>query len=100
LEGEFFAPLLPQARAIVLSTPHPDHADRRLVRVRLGQAVRAGESLHALPLNDADPAYGGRWNAGSNRRGGGTTLTAAAWVRRYIAWASSHERHHTAPDTR
>ena len=100
MEGEFFAPLLPQARVIVLSTPYPDRPDQRLVRVRLGQAARAEESLHALRLNEVDSAYGGRWNAGSNRRGGGTPLMAAAWVRRYITWASSHELHHTAPGTR
>jgi hypothetical protein len=83
MEGEFFPALLPEARMIVTSSPHPDRPDRRQVRVRLGQAARSGETLHTLGIASFDRAYGGRWNAGSNRRGGGTTLSAVDWVMGY-----------------
>jgi len=83
MEGEFFPALIAGARLIVTSGPHPDFPDRRQIRVRLGRGARSGDTLHALGLTAFDTAYGGRWNAGSNRRGGGTTLPAAAWVAGY-----------------
>ena len=42
--------------------------------MRLGLAAPAGFSLHALKTDDFDPDYGGRWNAGSNKRGRVGTL--------------------------
>jgi hypothetical protein len=36
---------------------------------------RQGSSLHDLGIAEFDPSYGGRWNAGSNERRGGTTLS-------------------------
>lgn len=83
MEGEFFPALLPDARLIVTSGPHPNRPTLRQIRVRLGRGARDGETLHALGIAEFDTAYGGRWNAGSNRRGGGTTLSAAEWVAGY-----------------
>lgn len=82
LDGEFFAPLLPNAVVIVLATPHHEHNERLEIKLRLGRAAPAGFSLHALGVRDFDKAYGGRWNAGSSRRGGGTTLPLDAYVAR------------------
>ena len=80
LDGEFFAPLLPDAVVILLAMPHATDAARLDIKLRLGPAAPMGFSLHALGLPAFDPAYGGRWNAGSNRRGGGTTLSLEAYA--------------------
>jgi hypothetical protein len=80
LDGEFFGPLLPDAVVIVLASPHHEHKDRLEIKLRLGRAAPEGFSLHALSIREFDPAYGGRWNAGSSRRGGGTTLPLDAFV--------------------
>jgi hypothetical protein len=92
MEGEFFPALLPDARVIVTSGPHPDEPSLRQIRVRLGRGARDAETLHALGIAKFDTAYGGRWNAGSNRRGGGTTLSAAEWVAGYRRDFDRHER--------
>jgi hypothetical protein len=80
IDGEFFAPLLPDAWVILLAAPHPRHLRRREVKLRRGHAAPDGFSLHTLGVRRFDPAYGGRWNAGSNRRGGGTTLHPADYA--------------------
>lgn len=91
MEGEFFPALLPEARVIVTASPHPDDHTRRQVRVRLGQSARAGETLHALGFSRYETTFGGRWNAGSNKRGGGTEKSAADWVAGYFAWAERRD---------
>jgi hypothetical protein len=91
MEGEFFPALLPEARVIVTASPHPGDSTRRQVRVRLGQSAREGETLHALGFSRYDATFGGRWNAGSNKRGGGTELSAAEWVAGYRAWAERRD---------
>ncbi len=88
MEGEFFPTLLPEARVIVTASPDPVLPGVRQIRARLGQAARAGETLHSLGLSRYDVRYGGRWNAGSNRRGGGTVLSASEWVAEYRVWAT------------
>lgn len=92
MEGEFFPTLLAGARVIVTSGPHPDRRDRRQIRVRLGRGAPVGDTLHALGIAKFDTAYGGRWNAGSNRRGGGTTLSASPWVAGYRRNAEQRAR--------
>jgi hypothetical protein len=87
LDGEFFPALVPDATVVVIACPMPDTSGRRQIKIRLGQAAPAGFSLHDLRLREFDPVYGGRWNAASNRRGGGTTIDAgryAAEVRRRV----------------
>lgn len=90
MEGEFFPALLPDARVIVTSSPHPDEATHRAVKVRLGQQARAGETLHSLKFNEYEPTFGGRWNAGSNKRGGGTEHWAAECVAGYHEWLAKN----------
>ena len=80
LDGEFFAPLLPRAVVILLAMPHDEHPERLEVKLRLGHAAPAGFSMHDLHVERFDFAHGGRWNAGSNRRGGGTTLRLDDYV--------------------
>ncbi|HEU4648850.1 MAG TPA: hypothetical protein VFS33_07285 [Gemmatimonadales bacterium] len=81
IDGEFFPALLPGAGVIVTDSPHPDHPGRWIVKVRLGAAAPAGVSLGRLAITETiDPAYGGRWNAGSCKRGGGSALDPVAFA--------------------
>ena len=80
LDGEFFAPLLPLAVLIAIASPHPTKFGMTEVKVRLGKAAGDGASLHALSIPSFDPNYRGRWNAGSDKRLGGTGLTIEDYV--------------------
>ena len=80
IDGWFFAPFLPDAVIIMLASPLSENTERLEVKLRLGRAAPAGLSLHELNIRGFDPAYGGRWNAGSNKREGGTSLTLANYV--------------------
>jgi hypothetical protein len=82
-DGEFFPALLPDATLIMVAYRSLQDASRWQVRLRLGLAAPDGFSLADLGVTDLDSVYGGRWNAGSNRRGGGTALepeTYAHWL--------------------
>ena len=85
LDGEFFAPLLPDAAIIVLASPLTEDTERLEVKVRLGRAAPVGLSIHALDIPAFDPNYGGRWNAGSNKREGGTSIAVEEYVTRLRA---------------
>lgn len=78
--GEFLPHLLPEAQVIVVGYPMVDRASRWTIKVRLGQAAPAGLTLDARRLHAIDPAYGGRWNAGATKRGGGSELAPAQWA--------------------
>jgi hypothetical protein len=80
IDGEFFPALLPEAVVVAIACPMPDVAGRRQIKTRLGPAAPPGFSLHDLRLHEVDPVYGGRWNAGSTRRGGGTTMEMRHFV--------------------
>jgi hypothetical protein len=92
LQGEFFPALLPEAVVILAMAPHPElPPDRLEMKLRLGARAPEGFSLHGL-LAGFDPGFGGRWNAGANKRpndgrpGGSDTAPAvyAAEVRRRV----------------
>jgi hypothetical protein len=74
ISGEFLPPLLADAWVIVSGTPM---AQGRLweTKVRLGLAAPPGFSLFKLGIAKAEPRFGGRWNAGSTKRAGGSPLT-------------------------
>ena len=80
LDGEFFPSLLPDAVIILLAARSPHDPSRWHMKVRLGSGAPQGMSLQGLGIKKFDPAYGGRWNAGSNKRGGGTTLEPAQYA--------------------
>ena len=44
-------------------------------KIRLGLAAPDGSSLFALGVLTAEPTFGGRWNAGSTKRAGGSRVT-------------------------
>lgn len=73
IDGEFFPAKLPSAALILLMSPRPD-SNRWNAKMRLGHTAPAGASLHHLRTERFDPAFAGRWNAGSNARNGGTDM--------------------------
>lgn len=90
LDGELFPALLPKAQVLLLLSPHSEEGARRFVKVRLGLAAPEGFSLQSLDIWAFDPTYGGRWNAGSNKRGRlGTPLTPKAYAEK-VAQAIKH----------
>jgi hypothetical protein len=62
--------------------PLEDDGSRWRVKLRLGRAAPAGLTLHDIAAGGVDPAYDGRWNAGSNKRGGGTELDPETYAAR------------------
>jgi hypothetical protein len=80
IDGELFIPLLPDAVAILFMCPRLDDSSRWDAKLRLGAAAPRGSSLHDLNINEFDPAFGGRWNAGSNTRNGGTSMDTRTYA--------------------
>jgi hypothetical protein len=81
VDGIFFPPLLPDAVLVLLAVPRLPNADGPwTMKLRLGTRAPEGFTLHDLHMTDFDPAYGGRWNAGSNARAGGTTIPPARYA--------------------
>jgi len=77
LDAAFLPSLLPKAELIALFQPHPDGW---VVKLRLGNAAPTGASIHQMDVQDFDPNYGGRWNAGANARAGGTEAGPREYV--------------------
>jgi len=74
-DSEFYTSLLPKGVAVILlATPYKDDPNRKIIKLRLSINAPKGLSLDSLNIREIDPNYGGRWNAGANKRGGGTTL--------------------------
>jgi hypothetical protein len=73
IDSEFFPVLVPEAALILLASRRSRDAPWAM-KLRLGMAAPKGLTLHSLRLHELDTAYGGRWNAGSNARGGGTRM--------------------------
>lgn len=72
VESDYFLPHLPEAELIAVTFPLRRDPSRTALKLRLGHAAPSGVSLQRVDLHDVDPAYAGRWNAGSNQRGGGS----------------------------
>lgn len=78
-DGAFLPDLLPDSQVILLASPFKSKegevVPKRLeVKIRLGKNVPEGMTLHSLGLKDTEIHFGGRWNAGSNKRSKGTDL--------------------------
>lgn len=82
VSGEFLPPLLKDAWAIISGTPMLTNPELWETKIRLGLAAPAGSSLFALGILEAEPTFGGRWNAGSTKRAGGSTITPHEAARR------------------
>jgi len=89
IEGELLLPFLREAVMVATVNRHRERPDRQQVKIRLGLAAPEGLSLQALGIEHFDSAYGGRWNAGSNNRGGGTTLEPEDYRVRLVAAAEA-----------
>jgi hypothetical protein len=79
-DGAFLPALLPDATVILLGSPLRDKDGNpqeglREVKIRLGKNVPEGMTLQTLKLAETPIHFGGRWNAGSNKRSGGTMLS-------------------------
>lgn len=75
IEAGLFTPLIPDAVVFVISTPMKSKPGFFETKVRLGASAPEGFTLRDLNMSEIDPNYGGRWNAGNNKRGGGTEIT-------------------------
>jgi hypothetical protein len=73
IDGELLPAQLPEATVIVTISPPQQPGAGAVVKTRLGLAAPAGMSLREMKL----PGWGGRWNAGSTGRKGGTRDTEA-----------------------
>jgi hypothetical protein len=85
IDGAFFPGLLPDAALIMLAVRHPEFPDRWVTKLRLGLAAPPAVTLDRLEIRDWDPGFGGRWNAGSNKRGGGTSIEPLDYANRILA---------------
>jgi hypothetical protein len=74
LDSDLFLSHFPNARLLVIGCPSEKKPSMMITRLRLGAGVESGLSLHRLGISEFDPYFGGRFNAGSNKRG----LEAAA----------------------
>jgi hypothetical protein len=72
VSGEFLPALLPGAWIIVSGSPMKNGLWE--TKIRLGLAAPAGYSLFSMGVNRAEPLFGGRWNAGSTKRAGGSPV--------------------------
>lgn len=81
IDPNFFIPLVPDAVIIMTFSKHKDFPDRLEARVRLGEAgLEKGVSLLTIGIESIDQNWGGRWNAGSDKRGGGTNLSCEEYA--------------------
>ena len=74
-DGELFLPFLKKAYVIMTASPHPDGNDTWITKIRLGSCAPKELSLKDIDFSVFDQKYSGRWNAGSNNRGGGTPVS-------------------------
>ncbi len=79
IDGEFFPALLPDAVLIAMFSPREGEEGKWDAKFRLGQAAPPEFSLPDV-LAPIDAGYGGRWNAGSNKRAGGSKLSPEQYV--------------------
>lgn len=80
IESSYLYSMLPDAQLIVVFSPLEKDPARWEAKIRLGSAAPTGMTLDDLEINDIDPNFGYRWNAGSNRRPGGTSLIINEYV--------------------
>ena len=80
IEGAFFPALLPKAKLILIVSPLTGTTNKRM-SLRLGLAAPEGVTINTLNIPTLDSAYGGRWNAGSNNRAGGTSVAPQEYAR-------------------
>lgn len=83
IDGEFLPALIPDAVLIITFTPLLTQPPKWNAKMRLGNAAPAGLSISDIIL-PFDEGYGGRWNAGSNKRAGGSIIEPESYVQKII----------------
>ena len=73
---------IPEAKIILNFSPLLKDPNLLEARMRRGMSAPDGLCLNKLNVTDFDHNWGGRWNAGSNKRGGGTELSPEEYTRR------------------
>jgi hypothetical protein len=94
--GEFFPAIFPDSVVIMSASPHEKNPGHWEVKLRLGQAAPTGFTLFDIGINDVDPGFGGRWNAGSNQRALGTLMDPAEYAKLISEKLSARLRSHVA----
>lgn len=85
---------LPKAAAIVLFVPHPKNCEygsraRRIARIGIGAAGAGKVAFDEIGIAEFDPAWKGKWNAGSDYYEG-TSLDPKKYVRYLNAKIEEH----------
>ena len=88
VDGELLPPLLPQAQMIVSFSSRADDPARWNCKARLGNAAPADFPLIRI-MKSVDAGFGGRWNAGSNTRAGGSDVEPEIYIARVIEQVKS-----------
>lgn len=101
VDGELVVPIIPDAAVIMVAVPFEGKPGFWVNRLRLGLAAPEGLSLLDLGIDEICSAWGGRWNAGSNRRGGGSPLAPEEFAKllaeRVQDWVLGRIKRHHSP---
>ncbi len=85
IDSEFLPAVFRDAAIILSVSPRTDNSGKHNIRIRLGaNALNRGITRAKLNLEAFDPAAGGRMDAGSNERGGGTHLAPLEYAERVL----------------
>ena len=77
--------LLPEAALIVIVGKPGPTSTTTTTGMRLGLNAKHGMTLFDLDITGTiDPNFGGRWNAGANARGGGSSMHSEEYVERIV----------------
>lgn len=101
IDGAFLPALLPEAVVILYATRSDMDSGSWKMKARVGNAAPAGFNLFDLNLPEFDVGWGGRWNAGSNSRAGGSTVEPRVYadeVRTRLVKALKAQGHRDKPD--
>lgn len=74
VDGGLLPALFSDVPLLMIAAPAKHDAERWEMRVRLGLGAPDGLRLNELEIQEFDPNFGGRWNAGANARGGGVAI--------------------------
>lgn len=97
IDGGLLPVLVPDAKIIVLFSPMLDKETKKVVpgtletKVRLGMSAPDGTDLRKI-MERVDPNWGGRWNAGTNKRKGGTTIDTESYIQALSAELTKQSR--------
>lgn len=82
IESSYFPALVPDAQVILTFSPHLKNPNHWESKIRLGLKAPVGLTIGKLEIEDIDPSFGYRWDAGGNSRGSGTVLHIEEYAKR------------------